>query len=222
MDGSTAAACLEVGCASTVVCTRNFTDEALPPEAREKYRFLNILPDWRWESYAIVVLVIVIFVTLEGAYRAVSRKECEVAQVLDEYAYTLTLDNLHVDHDSTIPHSSLQISLMLRSSINRALKFHVEVFDISLDGYTLAQPIFLNRSGILAPLATTQFRYPPFPHDMLGERTQFNVRIEVIILYGHPDFPPTRRWARTIKQQLQLAPRMAGPFLYEREEESPV
>lgn len=43
--------------------------DELPPSWQEKLHLLNILPNWSWQTWVIIPLVIVVFIVLESAYR---------------------------------------------------------------------------------------------------------------------------------------------------------
>lgn len=44
-------------------------DEFLSPAQRENWRLLNILPDWSWEIWAIIILSLLLVFALEGSFR---------------------------------------------------------------------------------------------------------------------------------------------------------
>ena len=58
-----------LGLVSMISLAAFVRDEFLSRDQSERYKLLNMLPDWPWEAWAIIFLVGIIFVVLEGSYR---------------------------------------------------------------------------------------------------------------------------------------------------------
>jgi hypothetical protein len=54
-------------------------DDVISPEDPELYRLVHWLPDWRWQTYLLIIAILVIFFVLESAYRAISRRDNELS-----------------------------------------------------------------------------------------------------------------------------------------------
>jgi hypothetical protein len=57
--------------------------EELSPEVREKWRIVNMIPSWTWQTWTIIFLLGFILIILEGAYRLVVQKEKEFIDQLN-------------------------------------------------------------------------------------------------------------------------------------------
>jgi hypothetical protein len=52
-------------------------EEILPPQAAQ-WRFLEVLPDWPWEWYALAFAAAVFVLAFEGAFRSISKRDAEL------------------------------------------------------------------------------------------------------------------------------------------------
>lgn len=58
-------------------------DEFLSPENQEKYKLPNVIPDWPWWGWALILLGVICLMVAEGAYRKVSSVEGTLAKIKD-------------------------------------------------------------------------------------------------------------------------------------------
>jgi hypothetical protein len=63
--------------------------ELLTQEIQDKWRLPNILPDLPWRTWVIVWLVLFLVIVLEGAYRAIGRRDHELKDLKAELEPTL-------------------------------------------------------------------------------------------------------------------------------------
>jgi hypothetical protein len=53
-------------------------DEIIAPAHPELYRLFHWLPDWSWQTYLLLVVVIWLLFVLEAAFRAISRRDLQL------------------------------------------------------------------------------------------------------------------------------------------------
>jgi hypothetical protein len=65
-------------------------DEYLAPEVAAHYRLPEILPKWEWERWALVTATLLVVLLLESAYRAIRKREIEIAALRGDLAPVLS------------------------------------------------------------------------------------------------------------------------------------
>jgi hypothetical protein len=67
-----------------------FRDEFLSPEAAEKYKLPMLLSGMSWHWWIVILLVSVLFILMESAYRAIRQRENRIAMLEDRLTPKLT------------------------------------------------------------------------------------------------------------------------------------
>ena len=69
---------LFVGPLALLGVVQSIRDEFLPSAVAEAFKLPIFLPNWSWLQWTLLVLLLVVLLTLEGAYQAVKRRDVEV------------------------------------------------------------------------------------------------------------------------------------------------
>ena len=67
---------------------QSIRDELLPPDDVSKFNLLKILPDWRWEWYALLTLIAVIVVLFDASFRMARASQIELVNFREAWDRT--------------------------------------------------------------------------------------------------------------------------------------
>jgi hypothetical protein len=94
--------------------------------------------------------------------------------------------------------SSVQVGISLQNYSDSVIQYDVESFSVVIEQETVQDPTFLNRGGEIAPHAEESYYFPAI-EGLDITRPFLDGSLEYSLRYGHPDYRPTRRMARTMR-----------------------
>jgi len=98
-----------------------FRDEFLSPETAEKYKLPKLLPNISWHWWIVVLLLCVIGVLMESAYRAIKQREDKIIGLEDRLTPKFT-----AVFDRSIPSCDAK-PLFTDGSYSRCIRLKVEL-----------------------------------------------------------------------------------------------
>lgn len=195
-------------------------DELLKPEIQARYKLLKLLPHFTWEWYALLIVVIIIFIVLECAFQTIQKREEELEKLLDIYAYSLKLESItreeqhQVDeHGSTVERHG-RFVLKLKNTSDKPIKY--EISELTINNTT--QGNFLSKGSGISPHSEASFYSELVAIPSTQKDSKESAKISLEILYGPADKNPTRKMTK--KMNLEIFPRSQQlTYLYEEDKD---
>jgi hypothetical protein len=75
-------------------------DEMVSPASVGTWKLLNILPDWQWESFALILMIVILGIVFESSYRMVREKSAQIFEY--EKAWDRTDKNLMLIREAVL------------------------------------------------------------------------------------------------------------------------
>ena len=181
-----------------------------------------------WDSFLVALLAFIITWAIVFFWRlmvvapyqmyatmaaSLVEKQNEIQTLVDGYAYSMNLREVGTPIVYGSPDRAYQPRLYLTNTYTRPLKFKVTKFDVWFDGKAAVDPKFDSRGGVIPASKEIVFGGPVFGSSIVQPAARHEIFLEIEIEYGHPDIPPTRKWAVRIRVDVIANP-VSAPWLY--------
>lgn len=186
-------------------------DELIEPRHPEVFKVAHWLPDWRWQTYLLVVAFAFVLFLLENSYRTIWRRDRKLADFFDLYAHALSFDGLVFSHDETNEVNNLELRVIFGNRIDRPIKYLVEKYEVSSSENVVIQAT--NNPAILAARASgTYFPLKGFSKSEYKAIKNCEVGyLKCSVIYGHPSGSYLRR--ATFEMRLDFFKRQSGDLV---------
>lgn len=183
---------------------------------------------WAWSAehaYLPVFLVaLVTFVCTIWGFNGIvwlrSQRRPSKQRVAFDYAYGLSLIELHLGLDESKKDAAFQLGIRLFNASDWPIKYLVEDMNMVIGDRAIAKPNFTSMGGIVSRRSPTLFLYPPFPRSAMKKHAEGMMKFS--ILYGHPDFGFVRRFKRRLSVSLRLDDKPSAVYIVESESDESI
>jgi len=170
-------------------------EEFIGPQEQDNFKLMNIVPDWPWEWWALIGLIITIFIVLESAYKFNKEMQTTLATYDDEIAMGLSFKEVRTEFMTVSDKAKsvdVRIGLVFRNMGRFPLKYEIENLSVILQDKTVANFYPLTKGNYVNPNSDVIYWCDSIRGVEISAPV-LNGVVEYTVLYGHYNNLPTHK-----------------------------